>query len=254
MAAGLFSRRSALAGLLACVGLALAQPALAGGSPPDADHFAQSACQGLQEHLGAAAFASTFGSLDGCVAKVSSLVRACSGHAGADGVQACVKAQLRLGGGAKGAGKSVPDAAQLARSACQGLQGQLGAAGFASKFGSLDSCVATVSSLVSACKAQAPSGGDAFKACVKAQLRPSSGDKGASKSVPDASQFARSACQGLQGQLGAAGFATRFGSLDACAGKLTSLVSACKAQAPSGGDAFKGCVEAQLATGLPSSK
>src|SRR5713101_4088644 len=136
MAAGLFSRRSALAGLLACVGLALAQPALAGGSPHDADHFAQSACQGLQEHLGAAAFASKFGSLDGCVAKVSSLVSACKAQApsGGDAFKACVTAQLRPqlrpSSGDKGASKSVPDASQLARSACQGLQGQLGAAGF----------------------------------------------------------------------------------------------------------------------------
>ena len=87
-----------------------------------------------------------------------------------------------------------------------------------------------LSGLIASCKAR--SSGDAWKACVKAQLKA----KEKSSDSVDTGRAAQSLCQGELG--------VRLGA--ACVTKLSTLLASCKAR--TSGDAWKECVTSQLPT------
>jgi hypothetical protein len=132
----------------ACVQAQL--PSTGGDRKSDLDpgRVAQSLCEGpLGAKLGS-----------DCVARLTALVTSCKGQAASpDGLKACVDAQLPILNTAPK--RPDFDPARAAQSLCSGPLG--------AKLG--DGCVARLTAIIAACKAQSPAG-DAWKSCVRAQL------------------------------------------------------------------------------------
>lgn len=248
----------------------LSAPVALGDNPPGpqqaADQFAKTTCASLQQSLGAK-FSTIFSSLDDCQSKLSGAFLGCAANAkpGSDAFAQCMQAVLpKPTGGGGGGGGGAPDplqmASQIAKSLCNSLQKNLGDA-FTAKYGSLDACVAKftddAAKLVTSCLAAGKVGSDAFNKCLadgtKALLPPPPQQPPPS-SGQQAAGIAKSICTSIQKQLGDS-FASKYGSLDACVAKFTSVAAGildnCKSAGVPTSDAFKQCLGNALKDAIP---
>ena len=251
------------AGYKACVqahgGTAPTPPAQNGDSGPAA------ACKAEYQQLGASGFAAKYG-------------------AGEAGYKTCFQAH----GGTIPTTPPASGGDSGALAACKAEYQQLGASGFAAKYGTgetgLKACVrahgGTVpttppasggdSGAVAACKTEYQQLGasgfaakyganEPYRACIQAHggTPPPPGPGNGEKKPDLATGIAGALCAAEAKSLGKDGFQSKYGNgkdgLSACvhaqAAKAQSIVAACKASAGSSADAFKQCVYAAVKSG-----
>jgi len=209
---------------------------------------AVAACKAEYQQLGPGGFAAKYG-------------------AGDAGLRACVQQH----GGTKQ--QPQPTGSQVVGSVayalCAADYKQLGANGFAAKYGSGDTgrkaCLqakaAQAQTILSQCQASAGADKTALERCIKNALGSPTGAAGGNTGGEVVGTVAYALCAADYKQLGANGFAAKYGSgdagkkacLQAALPKARSILDSCKGAGgagDSGGDAFKRCVTTAIKNAL----